>query len=468
MGSYARQMSVLIPLALWLGCSPELAQRTCEQDSDCGENEFCNAGSLCQQRPPAVGEDARADGSIDVPSDVLEDVVADPGESSDDLGIEDVVDSSGEEDIVDADSGLPDAEEEAGDLISDEVSTGCGPCSDGVWGDNPDAGEDLCIGYTPPNACGGCATLVARLGNSCGECDDGVWVCETEEGLTCLDPSRRNLCGGCGVLEHEIGAPCGCSGGDATWECSEDGAAVECVGDASLNACGGCAALEHEPGEICSCDGLGMARYVCETPDSLVCTDGDDGRESPRLYENWVNVSDDDLSPISGWIDGPTDQDWYNINWLNDDSGAELYRISATLTVAEHEDIDYELCLFYVPSLLCLCNLATNMYTCEQDSSCAVYRGAPAADVVALAEDEEGVCGARGDFDLTADVYGCCDSNDDGDNIWEVELANHEVPSRPDRKVDGVPLVFVRPLRNDIEGGCHQYSLKITANTEEP
>ena len=491
------RIAVVLPFVVWIACSPDLAARRCETDEDCEADELCNAGKLCERRPTSVSCDASADCGMDLSidvggdrpgdvTDVLEDESTDLVDSGIDTGGEDA-----EEDVADTGDGgettdvadvtdaveLSDQSDSDGDIDDEEAPTGCGPCLDGVWEDSPDGGEPVCVDFTPPNGCDGCATLVARPNSSCGECSDGMWTCVGTEDLFCLNPSRLNECGGCGVLTHEIHEECGCEGSEATWECIDDGSAVDCMGDEELNECGGCEELEHAVDETCSCGGMGVSTYFCDTLDSLGCMDGDDERGTPRMFAGSRRVTDPDQPSVAGWIDEPGDVDWFELDWLNDNSGFSPFHVGATLTVAEHADIDYEVCLFYRPfdlgscdAFLQPCNLARNLYTCEQGSSCAVYRGAPDNDVAPLVEDGTGACVGRGDFVHAEDMYGCCTTDPGGDNTWVVEIANMEKPD-PDEnnhKIDGEPFVRIRPTRNDIEGGCHQYSIQITAEIEEP
>lgn len=424
---------------VWVGCDPDLPQRRCTTGADCGPDEFCNEGRLCQL---AVGIEDDADGLADTGRDATNDGGSD---GPDDLSEDNVEDQSdGHEDGSDSD-------------VRADAAEGCGPCGDGEWVLEADA-EAECIRASPTNTCGGCGALAADPGTACGQCDDGVWSC-LQGDLECVDASRLNACGGCGELPFFPGESCACSEeATAEWSCSVDLSTLVCEGDSGRNACGGCATVDGSPGAACTCGGTGTARWVCDDPDTTTCTDADDSQSAPRAYVYDFSVAGRRLVPapaISGTIDGPDDVDWFAIPWIGDDWIDYLAPL-ADLRTTERDGMDYRFCHFHRAAY----PLADGLYGCT-DGECSVYLGG--SEEVRTLDESAGRCAAFDGFDNGSDLYGCCATEYREDiGGWRARIASIENDANPLAPASGPAYFLIEPTRNEREDGCHDYTLRVS------
>jgi hypothetical protein len=156
----------------------------------------------------------------------------------------------------------------AGEPAPQAGEGGAGATAGGASGDAGGGGE--AGSGCQPNACGGCAPLIAEPGASCGCNGQFEFVCSGMEEVACTDPGA-NACGGCGVIAEVPGASCGQCG---TYVCNAEKTAVTCDGDHPTNACGGCATLTVAPTQ--SCGTCGQGATMCSGLNTVHCF-GDPG-----------------------------------------------------------------------------------------------------------------------------------------------------------------------------------------------
>lgn len=325
--------------------------------------------------------------------------------------------------------------------LAEAPGTACGQCGGGSWVcQGHDAVE--CVGATTPNSCGGCEVLVAAPGSSCGECGDGVYQCNDAGTVDCVG-AVTNACGGCGTLVDSPGSSCGECG--ATWTC-QDGALV-CSAGEEINACGGCGALPGTPGQACSCRGAGEAVWTC-VGTTLSCLDGND---APWTAKRLPDVDEDDSIYLTGWIDGPTDADWY-LTHVTDkvkvgdymEPTVHLHRFNDT-----GEGISYQICEFFQYDR----DADIAPYSCGHSDDCVYYDASE--DLL-----QPSNCRRDNAFDSDTDMYGCCETDYGVDSYQSVDYPGWITQIKG---VDGVGdqsgwlYILITSVANEMPDHCDDY-----------
>lgn len=167
-----------------------------------------------------------------------------------------------------------------------ERAPSCGPCDDGTL--LTTAGDDICVGATTVNVCGGCTPVAVTPGEPCGPCG-GTWTCDdTTDDVVCVGGGSRNACGGCTPLDAPVNFGCyngvyTCAGPDEV-VCRETGS----------NPCGGDADVVFSPPIGTGCGNCGQGLITCDGANATRCSDEALGQNACGGCE-----------PLAGPVGGP-------------------------------------------------------------------------------------------------------------------------------------------------------------------